>query len=152
VVVLWVCSHNPQENKNQIQRTPITNRTMHNHISTSTSWRQPGPQPRTHAQAHRQPFNANLNVSHQSSRSIAASDRSDSVNEVEALIGSRPGRRASADGGTGNGWGAPRGQTVPRRESSSWLYSGLRLLITFSAFPQGFPKRSGTFKPAVMPS
>jgi hypothetical protein len=108
---------------------------MHNHISTSTGWRQPGPQPRTHVQAHRQPFNANLNASHHSSRSIAASDRSDSVNEVEALIGSRPVRRASADGGTGNGWGAPRGQTVPRRESSSWLCSGVRLLIMYLSIP-----------------
>lgn len=94
--------------QHQIQRTPIVNRTMQ-HIPPPAGWRpQNAIGPR---QQQRQPFGGGTDYSY---RSATISERSDSANEVENMIGNHPIRGASTSGAAG--WGM--GRTHPSKPAS----------------------------------
>ncbi|KAI0939068.1 hypothetical protein AcV5_000586 [Taiwanofungus camphoratus] len=97
---------------NSIQRTPIANRAIGPSIQQGSAWRQPRPvQPRHNAQ--RQPFNVMADRSFRTN-STTRSDHSDSIGEVENLLGNST--RQSARTAT-NTWSLPqaRNSRPPQR-------------------------------------
>ncbi|CCL99171.1 uncharacterized protein FIBRA_01186 [Fibroporia radiculosa] len=95
-----------------IQRTPIVNRTA---MQPGTSWRQPASaQPRHNPQ--RQPFNTGVERSFRSH--TTQSDRTDSVGEVENLIGAANVRQ-SARPANNNAWPAQARMGRPQQRGET---------------------------------